>query len=399
MSQLIDVVNFNADASCLRAQDWLRALEGGESSQMFQWLELFVTHKKKVSIGLVGATVADMAHQNPETIALVNAHPDIFEIILRPFSHDIGLLRTPAGFRVNVTLGKKVLEDQFDIVTSLYLPPEFMLTNEQICQLSNMGIRGVFINPQRFAKQVRQRIPECPYWLEGILGAKIRCIPFTSELTTGYLDSLHSFCGARWNEEVGRVSTSPVTSWRDGESWLFVPDGLEREQAWLKNESSDYQRIFLRDAFGEDAFFDSKRSGGGWQSYPVHSFADWLKEFRMFGYLHRLLKAEGKIQELSRSEMLLWLQAINSDVLSAVEKESPVIRICTKSQDNVDLPIYRSERGCEGEEYLALLERYHSDPDVNRYLETSQRAHMVKYRCRLSWLEGYEGDAVGETDK
>ena len=42
MSVLVDVVNFNADASCLDSARWLQALTGGAESEFCRWLNLYV---------------------------------------------------------------------------------------------------------------------------------------------------------------------------------------------------------------------------------------------------------------------------------------------------------------------------------------------------------------------
>ena len=91
---VVDIVNFNADASCLSSSIWLDALQGGTNSKICQWLELFVRNNKKVSLGFTGSTLADIKKFNPDAINIINEKKDIFEIILRPWSHDISLYRT-----------------------------------------------------------------------------------------------------------------------------------------------------------------------------------------------------------------------------------------------------------------------------------------------------------------
>ena len=44
---LVDVVNFNADASCLSSRKWLLCLEGGENSLVYKWLKGYVDNKRK----------------------------------------------------------------------------------------------------------------------------------------------------------------------------------------------------------------------------------------------------------------------------------------------------------------------------------------------------------------
>ena len=50
MNNLIDVVNFNADASCLPSDKWIDILKGGKESHFYKWLELYVSLKKKINL-------------------------------------------------------------------------------------------------------------------------------------------------------------------------------------------------------------------------------------------------------------------------------------------------------------------------------------------------------------
>ena len=99
---VVDIVNFNADASCLPSSIWLEALKGGTNSVICQWLSLFIKNKRKVTLGFTGSTIADIKIFNPDAIKIINENKDIFEIILRPWSHDISLYRTDSLFIYNV---------------------------------------------------------------------------------------------------------------------------------------------------------------------------------------------------------------------------------------------------------------------------------------------------------
>ncbi len=118
---VVDIVNFNADASCLSSSIWLDALQGGTTSKICQWLELFVKNNKKVSLGFTGSTLADIKKFNPDAINIINEKKDIFEIILRPWSHDISLYRTDSLFIYNVELGIRTIKSEFDSVSNFYL--------------------------------------------------------------------------------------------------------------------------------------------------------------------------------------------------------------------------------------------------------------------------------------
>lgn len=386
MTTLVDIVNFNADASCFSASAWLATLAGGEQSTFCQWLRLYVELGKKVTLGLTGATVADVRAFNPEAIALINAHPEIFELIARPFSHDISLLRSREGFITNLEAGWRVLAASFGRVRKLYLPPEFMLTNEQVALLAQRGYQEVVVNAARFSPELQQRIPTEPYVLRGIGGATIGCLPVLGALTQAYLDSIHQCDAAPWLQAIGAAPA--VRSWRDGESPFLIPDGVPRERAWLASERG-VERKHLADLELQFRASDVLPAMS-FHAYPVHSFTAWMKEFRMLGYVNRLQRLEDSVRDFDDVELGLWLQAINSDVLSAVEKSSPTVTLKQLTAAEVfQFVIYRSERGFEGEEYLVLLEclRHSSSmrADYDRFLASGQ-PHARKLAARIAAL-------------
>lgn len=70
--QLVDIINLNADASCLSSKRWLTALSGGKESELFLILNAYVEHDLKVNIGIIGSTLAEIEELNPECIDLIN---------------------------------------------------------------------------------------------------------------------------------------------------------------------------------------------------------------------------------------------------------------------------------------------------------------------------------------
>lgn len=388
MKQLVDVVNFNADASCLPSKNWIKALQGGHRSILSQWLQLYVDLNKRMVLGLTGATVADVAQHNPEAIQLINRNPDIFEVILRPFAHDVALLRSQDGFRLNFEYGEKAITREFRNVRRYFLPPEFMLMNEQIVHLNKHEVAGVFINAARFSSEIRKRLPTRPYCLRGLFGVGLNCIPVEGSLTDGYLHALQMFDTSGWNEGIQAAANDVVFSWRDGESVLLLPDGLARESYWLRNEMlginrahiGDLSLVFLRSSQLEEHQY---------HSYPVHSFSAWMKEFRMLGFLNRMQSIEERLDRLSQEQIGHWLMIINSDILSAIEKRSPVVSLKStpESAVTVDFTIRRSERGVEGEEYLAILQSALEGESLYEYLHSSSMPHIVKWRNRIEFLE------------
>lgn len=390
MKTLVDVVNLNADASCLSSNWWLKMLGGGKSSYFYKWLKCYVDQQKKISLGITGATIADIAGFNPEAIDLINKNRDIFEIILRPFAHDIALLRTTEGFELNLMAGIKTIEKEFDYFTPYFLPPEFMLTNEQIKILSEKKIEGTFINAGRFKKEIKERLPEEPYIVKGIFGSELKCIPFESPLTGLYLKSIHYYTAKDWNAYILQHNTdSCLYMWRDGESSFFLPDGNEREKTWLKEESKKIERKFLSEQtesvnYKLNRYLKEKH----YHYYPVHSFMAWMRESRMLGYILNVQQFEQKISLLSKEEVAIWMLIINSDILSAVEKDSPEITILKNAHetDEVKHIIWRCERGLEGEEWLNILRYGLDNKTVKTYLDKSQNKQISKYQNRLTYL-------------
>lgn len=383
--KVIDVVNLNADASCLSSKWWLKMLQGGTDSYFCGWLNAYVKTGKKISLGIIGATVADVATYNPEALDIIRKNPQIFEIILRPFAHDIALLRNAETFRYNLIQGKKTLDKEFGKVVPYFLPPEFMLTNEQVKILSEEGVEGAFINAKRFKPEIKNRLPEKPYIVKGLYDSQINCIPFNGELTQGFLDGIHYFNANSWNYRILDSNLEFNFCWRDGESSFFLPDGNEREEAWLAAESAEVQRLFLSEALQQINFAEDGLKEKHYRHYPVHSFTAWMKEFKMMGYVQRLYKVEQDFVNFDHLRKSAWLQAINSDVLSAIEKDSPVITIKENknSQKKNSHTIWRSERGFEGEEFLNLSE---IGSEHSAYVHNSEFFHIKKLRARMNYL-------------
>ena len=388
-SKLVDIVNLNADASCLEACYWLKVLNGGTGSKLYRLFETYVRYGKKVTLGIAGATAADIAIRNPEVIDLINAHSQTFEVVYRPFAHDIAQLRSPEGFNENLRIGKETIDTIFRQVTPAYLPPEFMLTTEQLGELAGHGMECTFINSRRFNEETRSRLPDFPYRILTIFDQGFPCFPIDGRLTKGYLHALHFYDNSRWEKRIAEHPYDTVVGWRDGESPFFLPDGVEREIAWLRGETDRVERIFLREymaQYGLECLSVSKHPY--LQHYPVHSFSAWMREFRMLGYIERVRDFEQNLSEFSSLEKILWLQTINSDILSAVEKRSPVIQILSEGRVS-DHTIWRTERHVEGEAFLHLRSRV---ADLATFEEMTAKyrgdrfAHFTKLDIRHKFL-------------
>lgn len=393
MKRLVDIVNFNCDASCLASARWLAMLAGGRGSELCRWLSLYVRHRRKLVLGITGSGLADIRAFNPQALELINAHPEVFGAVVRPFAHDIHLLRRPASFRRNVQLGWEALRTTLPGLpeSRCYLPPEFMLTGEQVGILADMGISTVLMNPSRFSEDQRVRIPSRPYRLHGLLGARLGCLPVDGSLTLDYLQAMHGYDSRSWNDALLGCASETLLAWRDGESCFLVPDGVAREEHWLSHETDRIQRHTLEELqvdFIEPSGVDEEVIA----HFPVHPFAGWMKEFRMLGYLGRLLEYEDRSHHGAPLEVALWLMLINSDVLSAVEKRAVRVRL----RDGPDMDawsevrLHRTRRDFEAEECLALLTRLGTGQDVWPLVEASSQPHLRKLSARTSFIRQIE---------
>ncbi len=386
--QLVDIVNFNADASCLACDVWLAALSGGANSTFCRWLRLYIDYHKPMVLGMTGATVSDLAIHNPEAIAIITAHRAIFQVILRPYAHDISLLRTPAGFAFNLAMGKAVLSSVLAGDCRYYLPPEFMLMNEQLALLKLHGVTCTFINPDRFPPEHAERIYRRPYVVTGVAGAALGCIPVDGRLTGHYLRTIQLWDQQLWHALLAESDSSPRYLWRDGESCFLLPDGLAREAFWLAG--CPFVRTHL-----DLPVYTHDLPAGSFKSYPLHAFSSWMKEFRMLGYLNRVYEIEKSLTSLPLLQKYMWLLVINSDILSAVEKDTPSVQIkpSVNSSDASVFRIARSERGFEGEEYLYFLEKNLPGNDLFMDLAASELPHHRKALGRLAHLMSLNLDA------
>ena len=373
---VVDIVNFNADASCLSSSIWLDALQGGTTSKICQWLELFVRNNKKVSLGFTGSTLADIKKFNPDAINIINEKKDIFEIILRPWSHDISLYRTDSLFIYNVELGIRTIKSEFESVSNYYLAPEFMITSRQIELISKMGIDAIFINPDRYQNEIKRRIIPTPHIVYGTSESTIKCITIHGSTTQKYLSSCQLNDPKIWDKFIIDFPDDLIFSWRDGESFLLIPDGLSREESLLQGESENINRKKLHSVeinYEDSSLYDRSY----YKSYPIHSFTAWIKEMKMMWYVDRIRKIENNFSKLSDLQITLLLQLINSDILASVEKISPKIKLNIKGSIE-DFIIYRSERGFEGEDYLQLID----DPNFRN----DSAPHIKKLIARHEYL-------------
>lgn len=403
---LVDVVNLNADASCLPSSKWLRCLQGGEASLLMQMLKHYVCYRRKVNLGPVGAAVKDIAFFNPEAIDYINNHKDIFQLMVRPFAHDSPLLRLPEGFRYNLEKGATCIRNHFENVNDFYLAPEIMVTGEQLQILKAFGVRGVFVHRGRYDLSISRHIPNMPFLVHGVLSTQMLCIPFADiDLEQKRLSALHGVIESRqWCDEVkSKSSSGNLFIWRDGESCLLFPLGLEYEKRIFKGElTAGVERQFLSEISFDVQSNEYKRDGA-LQYFPLHSMKPWFNEMKLYWYAARVGDVEKALYSLPENHRLFWLLTINSDILSSAEKNSPVIEVSEEvfqvdhdnflwegiipNSEEKQVILTRSERAGEGEDYLAYFESLiQNKMTVNEILKAwkgSNESHLKKAYARI----------------
>ncbi len=347
MTVFIDVVNFNSDASCIDSRRWFEAMSGGYNSEFARWLKLYVSHRKPVCLGLTGGTIADLSVFNIESINIIKENQDIFQIIARPFAHDLSFFRTDWGFNMNLMLGIKIAKTLFGRVSKYYLPPEFMQTNRQTKLLSDNGVLATFILRSRFGDK-GSSIPNNIFTLNGIPDGRLACIPCTEDLTTSYLKAIQLLDNRQWDSSMEQLGDAVL--WRDGESFLLIPDGIEREKYWLSTCNHDRTHI-KPDLF----YMNSIESLHG---YPVHPFSAWSNELSMLWFIERVSNMERNISGTTDAKKIsAWLNCIGTDILAAVEKKAPAVMLKALGTNSLStFNIYRSNRGFEGEAHLISAE-------------------------------------------
>jgi len=374
--KLVDIVNFNADASCYSSAKWIEDLEGGKDSKFCRWLKLYTINNKKISLGLIGATIADIKYFNPEAIELINNNQDIFEIILRPWSHDIGIYRNNETFVYNVQKGIAIIENEFENISRYFLSPEFMINSKQIELLKQFDIKAIFINPNRYDGQIASRLSTVPYEVVSTNGTKMNCISINGISAKSFLKSMQLYDKNIWNNSIESIEENIFYSWRDGESSFLLPDSISREEFWLGYESEDIKRVFLNDIEIKYVKTDELKKNL-YKTYPIHSFLAWAQEMKMMWYIDTVSVIEKSFERLSCFEKAVFLQLINSDILASVEKKSPIIDIVIE-KNLTKFTIYREEKGFEGEEYLSILENKKTN---------STHEFLKKFQARRNYFE------------
>lgn len=401
---LLDIVNFNSDASCMSSKKWLKSLEGGNKSIFCKFLSSYINHQRKVNIGFTGVTIKDLAFYNPEALEMINEYPDLFEILPRCFSHDLSPLCNTKGFRLNLETGLKTVKEYFNNYNNAFLQNEVMILNHQIEIICEYGIEAIFIRPERFNESVQAIIPPHSYYCRGTGRSKILNIPMYPKLDLHYLSVLHGETPPSHWIELNNNSDLKVL-WRDGESAFLFPAGIEIEERVLKEENKhNIKRYLLSEklkSFHQNA--QTTNMEYHLKHFPHHPLDHWLKDFKMLWVLERLNDIEKNIDKESSIIQKMWLLAINSDIMASSEKPAPTIKVHPEvfnvprdhiSWDGVigdekasTLSLLRSERYFEGEEYIELLEKLlsnrMSEKQLIEFVKDSDEPHFRKVYSRV----------------
>ena len=375
---LVDVINLNAEASCLSTKRWLKALDGRTESELYQILNLYVKTNSKITLGIVGSTLAEIEELNPECIQLINQHPQIFELLIRPFIHSLSILWSDDTFNHNYKLGKTYIKKLFKNTINWYLPPEFALRNSQIYSLKRDQCEGTFIHPKRVKENTKAELPIGLFKLKSIRNSELPCISFTENYDSYYLDQLQIF------DSKILFADKTVFGWRDGESPLFLPNSVEREAIFVKNSNQKFNRIFLSEAIANHDI-NKKKS---FYSYPQNSLLPWLGNFRLHWFITEIKRLEHSFDSLSEVKKKLFINLLNSDILSSIEKSNVQVNI----KDNINDKecsshlIKRKERNLDAEELLYLVLKS-EDSEIIDFLQGSNTPFLSRINARISVLD------------
>jgi hypothetical protein len=370
---LVDVINLNAEASCLSTKRWLKALRGGKESELHKLLDAYVAHDLKINLGIVGSTLAEIEYLNPECITLINSHPQNFEILIRPFIHSLSILWSNDTFSYNYKLGKTYIESKLENCINWYLPPEFAMRNSHVYSLSRLDCKGTFIHPKRVKSDLKSSLPTGPFTLASIQDIEMPCVNFTEDYDTYYLDQLQVFKSSITFDE------TVVYGWRDGESPFFLPNSVQREEQFIINSSDSFDRIFLSEALSQT----EKTTKTTIHSYPQNSLLPWLRNFRLFWFTSEIKAIEQSFNQLSKTKQILFLNLLNSDILSSIEKNDVTIELkqLGEKQNTAPYLIKRKERNLDAENILFIFNNF-DDLQIEQYIENSDSQFFTKIKAR-----------------
>ena len=166
-----------------------------------------------------------------------------------------------------------------------------------------------------------------------------------------------------------------------------MPDTLERERNWLIKEDKQIKRYFLNDVLKTNTENKNTNSNDDTYIYPIHPFSSWVKEMKMYWYISKVEEVEKQLEHMNNEQIYCWLHLISSDILSSIEKRSPIINYLENplSVKPIKTTLRRQNKGLEGEEYLQILADY-SNEYVKKYISNAEYTHINKLKDRICQL-------------
>ena len=378
---LVDIVNLNSDASCLSSERWMKALAGGLNSELFQILNSYVVEGQKVNLGIIGSTLSEILEYNNECIELINANPDIFEIVLRPFVHSLSILWHDETFKRNFDIGEQLTKLVFRNVYDWYLPAEFALRNNQVYMIQDR-ILGTFIHPKRIRKNLNKMDVEGCGMMQSLQSAEQKFIGLTENYDSYYLEEIQKFSSnIHFEKDI-------IFGWRDGESPFLLPSSVNRELHFIKQTATRFNRKFLSECVDVKMNAENKVN-----SYPQNSLLPWMGGFRLYWYVQEVKMLEMQFMELSKIKKMLFMFLLNSDILSCTEKSDVSIDIANEKGDLVytNLVLGRVQKNLDAEDILYVIKNL-DDREVESAIEKKiNPIFSSRIKARLNVLNDYFG--------
>ena len=376
---LVDIVNLNSDASCLSSERWMKALTGGLNSELFQILNSYVVEGQKVNLGIIGSTLSEIMQYNNECVDLINANPDIFEIVLRPFIHSLSILWHDETFKRNFEFGEQLTKQVFRNVSDWYLPAEFALRNNQVYMIQDR-ILGTFIHPKRIRKSLNEIDIEGYGVMQSLQNTEQNYIGFTENYDAYYLEEIQKFSSdIEFEHDI-------IFGWRDGESPFLLPSSVKRELHFVKQTATRFNRKFLSECVDAQA-----RTEKSINSYPQNSLLPWMGGFRLYWYVQEVKMLERQFKELSKTKKMLFMFLLNSDILSCTEKSDVSIEIANEKGDSLfsHIVLERVQKNLDAEDILYIIKNL-DDLDIDNAIEEKiNPIFSSRIKARLNVLNDY----------
>ena len=307
---MLDLINFNGDASCLPHSVFLKYIEDGS---FYSWLQLFDKYSHHAAFGMTGMSLLDVISSSDNlSISSINSSPYL-HCINRPYSHSLSIRMPSALSDLNILLGIFIYQKSFSSNSSCYLPPEFSLRSSSLQLLYKLHIDKVFhASPSYFSRDqsnpsndfLRIDLPD---------GSSVFSFCIHHSATHSYLRTIQLL-----------VPYSPSKLlWRDGESSLLIPDGNRREDYFLSSldqpflSPSDFLSSLSHDPFVVE-------------HYPLRSYQPWIGDYSnewFFEISTNLFQRSLTHTRLDLKFVLLLLMSHSSDLLASVSKEHVSIQL------------------------------------------------------------------------